>query len=107
MALDRRRFLLCSLALGAGAAAQAETTQPDPKGYFTAGQRDGHWWLLTPDGQPFFTIGLNHIDPATLRYPENIRIWREKYGGSMQRWIRESVALNLKRWGFNTAGWVQ
>ncbi len=24
------------------------------------------------------------IDPATLRYAENIRIWRDKYGGSME-----------------------
>lgn len=63
--------------------------------------------MITPEGKPFFTIGLNHIDPASLRYPENINIWPEKYGGSTLRWIRESVAPNLKVWGFNTVGWVQ
>ncbi|MCZ6675330.1 MAG: hypothetical protein O7C75_20565 [Verrucomicrobia bacterium] len=52
-------------------------------------------------------MGLNHIDPATLRYPENIHIWRGQYGNSMERWLRESVAPNLKDWGFNCLGWNQ
>ena len=62
---------------------------------------------MTPEGSPFFSIGINHIDPATLRYPENIHLWREKYGGSTLRWIEESVVPNLKSWGFNSVGWVQ
>lgn len=114
---QRRKFLNRMFALGAGLsvaslsqfaeAAPAKTTQPEPEGFFTLGRRKDHWWLITPGGKPFFTIGLNHIDPASLRYPENIHIWREKYGGSTIRWIRESVAPNLKAWGFNTVGWVQ
>ena len=89
------------------AAATARITQAKPDGFFTLGRRDERWWLMTPDGEPFFSLGLNHIDPASLRYPENIHIWRDKYGGSTTRWIRESVAPNLKEWGFNTVGWVQ
>ncbi len=54
-----------------------------------------------------FQLGLNHIDPASMRYPENIHLWRDKYGGSMLRWLKESVATNLKAWGFNSVGWVQ
>ncbi len=104
MGLTRRQFL-SSAAIAA--TAKAETTQAKPDGFFTLGQRDDHWWLVTPDGKPFFSLGLNHIDPASLRYPENIHIWRDKYGGSTTRWIRESVAPNLKEWGFNTIGWVQ
>ncbi|MDE0673411.1 MAG: hypothetical protein OXH72_16895, partial [Caldilineaceae bacterium] len=87
--------------------ARARTTQAQPDGFFTLGRRDNHWWLVTPDGKPFFSLGLNHIDPASLRYPENIHIWRDKYGGSTEHWIRESVAPNLKQWAFNTVGWVQ
>ncbi|MCE2468832.1 MAG: hypothetical protein J4G06_12580, partial [Caldilineaceae bacterium] len=52
--------------------AQAKTTQAQPDGFFTLGRRDNHWWFATPDGEPFFSLGLNHIDPASLRYPENI-----------------------------------
>ena len=77
------------------------------KGNFTLERRKDHWWLITPDGAPFFTIGMNHIDPASLRYPENIHIWRDKYKGSTTKWLSESVAPNLKQWGFNTVGWEQ
>lgn len=113
---SRRSFLNRLVALGTALSAaffarrtvaDTPTTQPEPYGFFTLGQRNDHWWLITPDGKPFFTMGLNHIDPASLRYPENIHIWREKYGGSTIRWIQESVAPNLQAWGFNTVGWVQ
>lgn len=109
MHLTRRRFLsygAIAATISRGFSA-AKTTQAEPDGFFTLDQRDDHWWLITPGGKPFFSLGLNHIDPASLRYRENIHIWRDKYGGSTTRWIRESVAPNLKEWGFNTVGWVQ
>lgn len=114
--LNRRRVLQGGVALAAGLMqwnsnpAQgfaAKTTQLAPKGFFTLGQRNNHWWLITPEGKPFFSMGINHIDPASLRYPENIDLWRNSYGGSTLRWIKESVAPNLKAWGFNSVGWVQ
>ena len=77
------------------------------RGYFSLGRRAGRWWFITPGGEAFFSLGLNHIDPASLRYSENIHIWRERYGGDTIRWIRESVSPNLRAWGFNTVGWVQ
>ena len=93
---------------GAGFTA-TKTTQSSPAGYFTLGRAgaDGRWLFLDPDGKPFFSLGLNHIDPATIRYPENIHLWRDKYGNSMQRWLKESVRPNLEEWGFNSVGWVQ
>jgi len=117
--VDRRDFLKSGLTLSAGLglgawrlgaaepALSGSTTQLQPEGFFTLGQRKDHWWLIDPTGQPFFTMGLNHIDPASLRYPENIDIWREKYNGSTIEWIQESVTPNLKDWGFNSVGWVQ
>jgi len=114
----RRTFLKGASGLAAGAAypwaAQARQNEaataadrPGKKSSFTVGQRSGRWWLITPEGEPFFSIGLNHIDSASLRYTENIHIWREKYGGSMERWLKESVRPDLQSWGFNTVGWVQ
>ena len=115
--VKRRQFLKGGLVMGAGlalsplsrlgAAEAFKTTQIEPVGFFTLGKKKDHWWLITPDGKPFFTMGINHIDPASLRYPENIHIWQKKYGGSTVRWIKESVAPNLREWGFNTVGWVQ
>jgi hypothetical protein len=117
--INRRHFLKGALTLPAGmslgalkllseeAAPSGLTTQSEPEGFFTLGQRKGHWFLITPDGQPFFTMGLNHIDPASLRYPENLEIWKDKYDGSTIKWIEDSVAPNLQSWGFNSVGWVQ
>ena len=93
--LPRRGFLRSGLTLGCGLAAapllnpahasEVETTQTAPSGFFTLGKRNAHWWLISPQGEPFFSMGLNHIDPASLRYPENLDIWRKKYCGSTLR----------------------
>ena len=86
--------------------AATQTTQLNAKGFFAVGQRNGRWWLITPEGQPFFSIGLNHIDSATLRYRENARLWWDKYANSMEKWLKQ-VRSDLLEWGFNTVGWVQ
>jgi hypothetical protein len=91
----------CLLGSAAGLLAPAATP------FYSVQQRAGRWWLLTPEAKLQFSLGLNHIDPATLRYPENAHIWRDKYGNSMRRWLRESVRPNLLRWGFNCVGWAQ
>ena len=64
--------------------------------YFDVGRRAGHWWFITPDGYPFFSIGMNHIDSATLRYKESGDIWWQKYGNSEKRWIQEGVVPDLR-----------
>ena len=76
-------------------------------GFFTVEKRRGRWRLIAPDGAPFFSLGMNHIDSAGLRHPENIRLWQERYGNSHERWIRQAVAPDLRDWGFNTIGWAQ
>lgn len=63
--------------------------------------------MITPEGRPFFSIGLNHIDPSPLRYESNGDLWERKYGNSMERWIKEAVSPDLKAWGFNSVGWTQ
>ncbi len=87
--------------------AQPKTTQHESAGFFTVDKVDGKWRFITPEGDAFFSLGINHIDPASMRYPENIDIWEDKYDGSTIKWIKESVAPNLRKWGFNTMGWEQ
>ena len=113
-AVNRRSFLGTTISLGVSALSwpiMSFSNRPDSKntskGFFTVDRRKDHWWLITPEGAPFFTIGLNHIDPASLRYPENIHIWHDKYDGSTIQWLKQSVAPNLIEWGFNTVGWEQ
>ncbi|MEM9721584.1 MAG: agarase [Bacteroidota bacterium] len=84
-----------------------KTTQENTKGFFTLGEVDGHVFFITPQGEPFFSLGINHIDPASSRYPENLHMWEEKYNGSTIEWLKKSVKPNLEKWGFNTMGWEQ
>ena len=96
-------FLAALIAAGSSesfAQERSKTTQINTEGFFTLAEIDNHWWFVTPQGQAFFSIGLNHIDPASLRYPENIEIWEEKYNASTTEWIKESVKPNLEKWGF-------
>lgn len=97
----KRRLLLQCLAASA-LCHGAETPR-----FVTLAQRKGRWWLITPDGRPFFSIALNHIDPSPLRYESNGDLWRRKYDNSMEKWLKEAVASDLKAWGFNSVGWTQ
>ena len=102
MRITRRKFLTAStlavpLAIPRPTAGSDEATQVSPQGYFTVAQRAGRWWFIDPSGQRFFSLAVNHIDPSTLRYIENVHIWRNDYGNSMQRWLQEAVAPDLRR----------
>ncbi|MCX8038833.1 MAG: agarase [Candidatus Sumerlaeia bacterium] len=111
-----RRQLLAALCTAGAAATQSGATDagkpasPSDSGrgrFFRVGRRNGRWWFFAPDGKPFFSLGLNHIDSAPLRYTENQNLWREKYGNSIERWLKERVRPDLLAWGFNSVGWVQ
>ena len=58
--------------------------------FLALAQRDGRWWFITSEGQRFFALGLNHIDPSPRRYASNGDLWQPKYGKSMERWLKES-----------------
>ena len=73
---------------------------------FGLAQADGTWSFTDPHGQPFLSIGLNHADESSLRYPYNLEVWKQKYG-SRTAWIRDGVVADMEDWGFNTIGWTQ
>ena len=78
-----------------------------PTGCFRVEKTHDRWWLVTPEGNGFLSIGINHLDLAALKYPDNVHIFRERYGGEDDRYIREGIARPLRDWGFNTIGWSQ
>ncbi len=111
--IDRRRFLGSALALGAGSMAWPLTqctgnsnTLSKSNSFYTVGQRKGRWWLVTPDNECTFSIGINHLDPAAIRFTYSGGIWDSKYENSMAKWLPK-VKQDLKGWGFNCLGWDQ
>jgi len=41
-----------------------------PTGFFRTERRDGRWWLVTPDGNPFFSIGMDCVGTGGPTYIE-------------------------------------
>ena len=91
--------LLLPLILGLSAAASAAN--------FTVGQEDGRWWLFDPDGERFFSTGINVGTPdgyycPDLGYaPYHVNIMN--LYGSEEAWA-ETAADRLESWNFNTLG---
>lgn len=75
-------------------------------GFFRIENLAGRWWFITPEGNAFFSLGLNHISSGALRGPETLKAFLAKYGGD-EGWIRDAVAPDLRSWGFNSIGWTQ
>ena len=75
--------------------------------YFHLLKENDAWIFVNPEGNPFYSLALNHIDPASLMYAENRSIWRDKYDNNMARWLSQKVAPDLLAFGFNSVGWVQ
>ena len=74
--------------------------------FFRLVEKNDRWWLLSPSNKFFFSLGINHVDPSVMRFPDNIEIWNSKYHNHMENWLGQ-VKLNLTDWGFNCLGWNQ
>ncbi len=76
-------------------------------GFFRVDQRNGIWWLVTPEGNAFISKGVNHVSfradhAPKLGYSPYERAVRAKYG-SQEAWAKAAVS-RLREWGFNTLG---
>ena len=40
---------------------RARSVSPASTGFFRTAQVEGRWWLVDPDGHPFFSNGVNHV----------------------------------------------
>lgn len=74
--------------------------------FFGLTQKGSRWFFLDPLGKPLWSLGINHIDPATLRYSDSDEVWHRRYDNSMEAWLKQ-VRVDLLDWNFNTVGWVQ
>jgi hypothetical protein len=95
-------FLLLVLLGTRASAADGRAT-----GFFHVEQMNGVWWLVDPDGRPFFSKGVNFVSFAgdhspALRYSPYQRAVEAKYG-TAGKWAA-SVATRMRGLGFNTVG---
>lgn len=76
-------------------------------GWFHAEEINGRWWIITPEGNVFWSTGMYCVRFGGLpetgtgkRHYKDACI--KKYGGEIE-WARVT-RLQLKEWGFNTIG---
>ncbi len=81
----------------------ASGPQLEATGYFHTIQRDGKWWLVTPSGHLFFSLGFNAITPAegdtVVEGREPMFQWLPASGDSLSSHYgstRESSPVGLK-----------
>ncbi len=66
-------------------------------GFFHTEKIDGRWWLVTPDGNAFFSKGVDNVNYApesdsSPKPPDDTAAWAK------------ATARQLHEWNFNTAG---
>ncbi len=113
--MTSRRMLLRAAAgvvAAAGVPARAAGT-----GYVRVEKIDGVWWFIGPGGEPFVSLGVNHVEPHLWLAPYNRRATLERYGADMvddagrfnpngagaRRWIKSQIGT-CRELGFNSFG---
>jgi len=104
--MQRRNFIKVGLIASSGLIINSCSLQNKGKQYFYVEKRKGRWWFINDRGKIFWSIGLNHVDSASLRYNDSAGLWDTKYNNSMREWLHE-VKKDLIGWNFNTMGWNQ
>ena len=72
---------------------------------WSAVEKDGVWWLATPEGKLFYSKGVNIVNPgnqSALSHTKQEYCWINFFP-SLPDWCG-SVGAQLKSWGFNTLG---
>ena len=74
--------------------------------FFGVEKRNGVWWLITPEGKPFFSSGVDVADRGAKR--EKYKSDRPEYGSFRYysddaSWANSALS-RLRKWGFNTIG---
>jgi len=85
----------------------ADASLPEATGFFELGKVGARWLLITPDGEPFYSVGVNHVtannntdkETGICPYCEAVDSIYE----SRDAWA-EATSERLTSWGFNTIG---
>ncbi len=90
---------------GSGVLGACPVLDQAPHSRWTVAKREGVWWLTTPCGTPFFSMGINVLTGGADEREEQGRIWyswKASYP-SMDAWVQATLG-RLKKWGFNSSG---
>ena len=78
-------------------------------GFFRLEKAD-RWWFVTPDGNAFLSLGMNHVHPNFINQAYNADHWSKLFNGAKigepeyRKHLQAFVSKNLDDFGFNTLG---
>ncbi len=71
-------------------------------GGWSVTREQGRAWLRDPEGQLFYSLGVNTVNGGKA-HPKNLGYFWERFHPDMETWARETRE-RLVTWGFNTLG---
>lgn len=74
--------------------------------FYRVEQRRGIWWFVAPDGQPFYSLGVNTVDMGEPREgydPRSPQYAAFLHYPSPEAW-KQATLRRLRSWNFNTLG---
>ncbi len=75
-------------------------------GFFRVDKINDQWWLITPEGHPFFSNGINGVSMSGTATSKGVRHYQQaakKIYGTPEAWA-EAQAGRCDKWGWNTIG---
>ncbi len=78
-------------------------------GFFRVEKAD-RWWLVTPDGHAFLSLGINHLHPDLWNQDYNRAAWKARLGlenlsgPGFRTALRGWFLQTCREYGFNTVG---
>ena len=80
-------------------------TIPAPVAGWSTTEKDGAGWLIAPDGQLFYSKGVNFLEPGkeSPKSKEKQAFYWGNFFPTIDEW-RRATGARLLEWGFNTRG---
>ncbi len=79
-----------------------ERVQTRATGFFRTKKINNYWYLITPEGHPFISIGVNGLRYKTYSDKQYSKNTKNEYNSKIN-FLNASIVL-LKKWHFNTLG---
>ena len=80
-------------------------------GFFHTENDGKRWWFVTPEGNAFLSLGINHYHAGWWMQDYNQEYWNKTFGANKagnEQWMkgfRKVASADVKRLGINTLGW--
>jgi hypothetical protein len=85
--------------------------QFEATGFFRTEHDGERWWLVTPEGSAFLSLGINHYHPGWWTMDENRDHWVKAWGAkrpwddAWKRGFRDEAVRDCRHLGLNTLGY--